>query len=60
MGDWEDWHNDDAQADRDYWNTKYEHAPECETHGVEMVWSEDVEDYECPECVADWSAYTYV
>lgn len=48
-----------SREDDAYWNEKYDQTSECETHGVELHWSEDVEDYECPECAADWDAYLH-
>lgn len=50
---------DVGREDREYWSLKYDEVPECEIHEIELRWAEDAEDYECPECVADWSTYRY-
>ena len=48
-----------SPSDDAYWNEKYDDGPVCDEHMIFMDWSDQVEDYECPECVADWDAYLH-
>ena len=51
MGDWEDWHANDAQADRSYWNNQPIHIPECELHGDTQYFNHDADAWECYDCI---------
>jgi len=50
MGDWGDFHADDAQADRDYWNTKYAEST-CHEHGDTTYYDAESGEWECYDCI---------
>lgn len=50
--EWEDFHADDAQADRDHWNDKYwDSVPECDLHGDTQYYNVESGEYECYDCI---------
>lgn len=46
-----------SREDDNYWNEKYDHAPECEVHGDTQYFNSEADEWECYDCIDEEDMY---